>query len=135
MTDQPNSFTDPGPLGAYSDAARRIADSYALHLVAAPLEAEGKWMSFALEDGRCDPTLYDNKADAILAKGIFAKRWGYVQVLPMGMNYQAAESFLRTARMVADNPNLRWRQTDASAPSEHIETNLMPLNREGLKGR
>lgn len=128
----PNSYADPGPLGAYSDAARRIVEAVNLHLIADPSGAEKKWLAFSLDDGRCDPSIYDTKAAAILSKGIFAKRWGFLQILPMGMTAQEAESFLRTSRMIADNPNLRWRQTDADAPSEHIETMLMPLNRESL---
>lgn len=134
MTDLPKSYAEPGPLGFYSDAARRIADNYTLHLTADPNGAEGKWLAFALEDGRCDPTLFDSKADAIRSKGIFARRWAYALILPTGMSYQQAESYLKTARMVADNPNLRWRQTDPDAPSEHVETILMPMNREALKG-
>lgn len=128
----PNSYADPGPLGAYSEAARRICDAVQLHLTADPLGAEKKWLAFSLEDGRPDQTLYDFKADAIRSKGIFAKRWGYLQILPMGMTPQEAESFLRSCRMIAANPNVRWRQTDPEAPSEHIETMLMPLNKEAL---
>lgn len=123
MTNVPNSYADPGPLGAYSDAARRIADAVTLHLTADPLNSPGKWVAFRLADGECRPDKFDSKRDAIRHCGGFSSLYGFVQILPMGMPYREAESFLRTSRAIADNPNLRWRQTDADAPAEHLEVN------------
>lgn len=130
---RPNSYADPGPLGAYSDAARRIADAVTLHLTADPEGAAGRWLAFRLEDGTPDPTLYDARSDLIRAKGLFARYWGALKILPMGMSYQEAESYLKTSRAIADNPNLRWKATDADSPIAMTDQLLMPLNSEDLR--
>lgn len=133
MTNSPKSNAEPGPLGFYSDAARRIADWFRLHLMADPVGNEGRWMAFRLDDGTCDTTLYDSRSDAIRAKGLFAKHWGVIKLIPTGINYQAAESYLKTCRMVADNPNLRWKATDAESPVSVADQLLMPMNREDFR--
>lgn len=125
----PNSYATPGPLGVYSDAARRIADAYALHLLADPTGNTDRWMAFRLDDGTCDPTLYDSKRDAMRAKGMFAKLYGFTVILPTGMNAAEAESYLRTCRNVADNPNLRWMNTDADAPEEYSSVQVLPFSK------
>lgn len=129
---RPNSHGEPGPLGAYSDAARRISDAVQLHLLADPAGNEGRWLAFQLADGVPDPTLYDSRSDVIRVKGVFAKNWGALKILPMGISYAAAESYLKTSRAIADNPNLRWKATDADSPVSATDQLLMPLNREEL---
>jgi len=128
----PKSYAEPGPLGFFSDAARRIADAVSLHLVADPEGTAGRWLAFRLDDGTADPTLYDSRSDLIRAKGLFAKHWGALKILPMGLPYQEAESYLRTSREIADNPNLRWKATDADSPIAATDQLLMPMNKEHL---
>lgn len=124
---------EPGPLGAYSDEARRIADEYQLHLIADAAGNEGRWMAFRLDDGTCDRTLYGSRSEAIRAKGLFAKHWGIIKILPMGISYAAAASYLETCRRVAANPNLRWKATDAESPVADGDMLLMPMNRERFR--
>ena len=126
----PNSHAEPGPLGFYSDAARRISDAVKLHLLADAAGNEGRWLAFRLDDGTPDPTLYDSRSDLIRAKGLFAKHWGGVKLLPMGMGYREAESYLKFSRHVADNPNLAWKQTDADSPVSEADMMLMPMERK-----
>lgn len=133
MTELPNSHAEPGPLGAFDDAARRIADAFRLHMMADPAGNEGRWMAFRLDDGTCDQTLYDSRSDAIRAKGLFAKHWGVIKLIPTGISYAAAASYLKTCRQVADNPNLRWKATDADSPISLADQLLMPLNREDFR--
>jgi hypothetical protein len=90
-------------------------------------------MAFRLDDGTCDQTLYDSRSDLIRAKGLFAKHWGAIKLIPTGINYQAAESYLKTCRQVADNPNLRWKATDADSPISATDQLLMPMNREDFR--
>lgn len=133
MANLPRSQADAGPLGAFSDAARRIADTYQLHIVADPAGSEGKWMAFRLADGTCDQTLYDSRSAAIRQKGLFAKHWGVIKIIPTGISYAAAASYLSTCRQVADNPNLRWKATDADSPISDADALLMPMNREDIR--
>lgn len=123
-----------GPLGAGSDAARRISENYALHLLADADGAVNRWMAFRLENGECDPTLYDSKQDAMRVKGAFARYWGFTVILPTGMDARQAESYLRMCRMVADNPRLRWMNTDADAPADQSSSLILPFRREGNVG-
>jgi hypothetical protein len=125
------THADAGPLGAYSDAARRISDNYRLHLTADPVGSEGRWMAFRLDDGECDKTLYASKSDAMRAKSLFARHWGFTVILPTGMDYRQAASYLRTCRMVAGNDRLRWMNTDTDAPEQQSTGLILPFRNEG----
>lgn len=131
--DVPNSYAQPGPLGFYSDAARRISDAVQLHLLADAEGNSGRWLAFRLDDGTPDPTLYDSRSDLIRSKGLFAKHWGALKILPMGIPYREAESYLKTSREIADNPNLAWKATDADSPISTTDQMLMPMNREAYR--
>ena len=133
MIELPKSHAEPGALGMFSDAARRIADNFRLHLMADPAGNEGRWMAFRLDNGECDKTLYDTRSAAIRAKGLFAKHWGVIKLIPTGINYQSAESYLTTCRQVADNPRLRWKATDAESPLSLTDQLLMPMNNEDMR--
>lgn len=128
----PSSHADLGPLGAGSDAARRIHDAVTLHLTVSADNA-GRWLAFRLEDGQCDSTLYDSKNDAMRAKSLFASLYGYLHIMPTGCSVAEAESYLRTCRMVASNPNVRWRNADYDAPSALTETMVLPMRKEHLR--
>ncbi len=119
-----------GPLGTYSDAARRISDAVTLHLTVDPAGNSMKWIAFRLSDGECRPEVFGRKADAMRAVGMFASLYGFAQLLPSGMTPRQAASYLKTCRQVADDPRLRWRQTDADAPADQVEQILTPLRIE-----
>jgi len=123
---------DAGPLGFYEDAVRRIVDAVTEHLTHDPLGSPHRWMAFRLETGECDKTLYDSRSDVIRIKGMFAKRWGALQILPMGMRLAEAAAYLKFSRQVADNPNLRWKLTEADIPAEIADQALIKLNMEEM---
>lgn len=135
MTDQPTTHADLGPLGAGSDAARRIADAVRLHLIADPAYNEGRWVAFRLEDGECRPETFASKSEAIERVGMFSSLYGFVKILPMGISYQEAESFLRTSRLIAKNPRVKWLGTDADAPDNRNDLILSPFTRPIGKAR
>ena len=130
MIDRPNTNADVGPLGIGSDAAQRIRDAYWLHMTADPLGNEGRWLAFRLSDGYVDATVYDTKQDAMRAKTLFAKHYGYMKLLPTGCSVTDAESYLRTCRQVAENPSVRWRNDDYEAPTSLTDGLLAPMRRE-----
>lgn len=124
---------DLGPLGLGSDAARRIHDAYTLHLTVDAEGNEGRWLAFALTDGTADHTLYASKNDAMRAKGVFAKNYGYMPLMLTGCSVREAESYLRMCRMVAADPRLQWRNADYSAPESETSRLILPFNREGFR--
>ncbi|OFV82819.1 MAG: hypothetical protein A2Y78_10105 [Acidobacteria bacterium RBG_13_68_16] len=63
MTRMPSHLAQPGPLGAYSDAARRMASEINLHAVVGG--NAGKWCAVRLSDGGVDHTVYDTWCDAV----------------------------------------------------------------------
>jgi len=63
---------------------------------------------------------------------MFAKRWGALQILPMGMRLAEAAAYLKFSRQVADNPNLRWKLTEADIPAEIADQALIKLNMEEM---
>lgn len=128
-----NTAADLGPLGVGSDAARRIADAVSLHLTVDADGNVGRWLAFRLSDGNPDPTLYDSKPAAMRAKSLFGDLYGYLPILPTGCSVAEAESYLRTCRMVADNPRVRWRNHDDSAPESATSSLILPLRKEMLR--
>lgn len=55
-------LADAGPLGCYSDEARRAADTLNLHVAGG---AGGRWVAIRLSDGGSDGVTYDTRAEAI----------------------------------------------------------------------
>ena len=92
---------DPGPLGTYSDAARRIADTHNLHQAVNGTTAVGKWIACRLSDGVSDDTLYDTRTDAVRHQ-LHEKQCAYVQIQPEHMSYRDAASYLAFVRHVYD---------------------------------
>lgn len=56
--------TDP-ELHALKDAGARMSDVLNAAIIANGLQATGRWMAFALEDGASDQVIYDTRAEAI----------------------------------------------------------------------
>jgi hypothetical protein len=86
----------------HSDAAKRVADVYTLHRIAAPYENLGKWIAVSIQDGRSDNVLYDSKYDAVRHQHHNELWYAF---LPIGMHDVTvcdAEIFLRIHRKMFD---------------------------------
>lgn len=90
---------NPGPLGTYSDAARRVSDEITLHLLADGDGNHLKWLAFKLEDGTSDGVVYDTPTDAA-AHQTHYKRCAYIQIHRGGLSAQGAEAMLTYTRAV-----------------------------------
>jgi hypothetical protein len=106
---------------ANKDAAQRIADAVALHLLAADdlMDAVGQWCVFRLTDGSSPDghTLYECKDDAVRMMRGHAKDFCYLRITPDGIRPNDAWHFLRTNR----HPFI-----DTTAPEHVINPVLMP---------
>lgn len=96
---------DPGPLGAYSDAARRVSDAITLHLLADGDGNHGKWCAFRLSDGTSDGVVYD---DPVVAADhqLHYKQCAYIQIHRGGMSPRAASVMLNYYGTVYDAGNV-----------------------------
>lgn len=99
--------------GGHSDAAKRVSDWYNLHRVAQGIDAVGKWLAFALQDGTSDGILYDTKLDAIRHQRLFEYYYFFCMVQPCSMSVCEAESVLYTQRILYKLSN---RQSDSEHP-------------------
>lgn len=105
MSDESGLAGDPGALGLYEDAARRISDTMTLHIVADREGNHGKWFACRLSDGTTDGVLYDTCNDAADAQ-LHYKQCAYFQVNRGGMSYREASVMLNYYRKVYDAGNL-----------------------------
>lgn len=95
----------PGPLGQYSDAARRISDTVTLHILA---DGDGnwrKWIACRLSDGTSDGVVYDDPVAAADAQ-LHYKQCAYIQLHRGGITPRAAEVMLTYYRKVYDAGNV-----------------------------
>lgn len=104
MTDS-NLAGDPGPLGAYSDAARRISDTITLHLLADGDGNHLKWLAFKLSDGTSDGVVYDDPV-AAADHQLHYKQCAYIQIHRGGMSAKAAAVMLTYYRKVYEAGNV-----------------------------
>lgn len=109
-------YVQPGPLGLYSDAARRAADAVNLHLLADRDGAPGKWMLLFLADGSSDGNLYDHKWQAVRHTPA-TRPAAYLCIPPTGMMPRGAELFLKFNRELHD---AGMRMTDPDADREVV---------------
>jgi len=93
------------PMAAFdhSDAAKRVVDIYALHLMADPINAIGHWLAVALEDGHSDGVLYDTRRECVTHQHHNEQYYAYVQIAPASMDMCAAEAFLKMHRRMYAN--------------------------------
>jgi hypothetical protein len=96
---------DPGPLGAYSDAARRVSDEVTMHMTADREGTYGKWLAFRLSDGTSDGVVYDDPVAAADAQ-LHYKQCAYIQIHRMGISPKAAAVMLAYYRRVYDAGNV-----------------------------
>ena len=96
-----------------SDAAKRVSDTYALHKIGKGVDAIGKWFAVALNDGRTDNVLYDNKADAVRHQRHNENFYAFVQVTPASMTPADAQTYLDLNRRMYD-AGLRLADRDSA---------------------
>lgn len=94
-------YAQPGPLGLYSDAARRASDTINMHLLADREGNNGRWVAIRLSDGGSDGKVYDCKCDAIRFQ-LHEKQCVYVQIQPVGLDYRDADILIRMHRQYYD---------------------------------
>jgi hypothetical protein len=99
-----SELADPGPLGVYSDAARRASDIVATHLLADPGNV-GRWVAIRLSDGGSDGTTYADLRSAV-AFQLHYKQCMYIQIPAGGMPPREAEVMLTYYRRVYDAGNI-----------------------------
>jgi len=86
----------------HSDAAKRIADEYAMHRIALGYEAIGHWLAFSMHDGTSDHTLYDSKYAAVAHQHHNESTMVFIQITPSGMPVCDAEVLLSVQRKIHD---------------------------------
>lgn len=119
-------YVAPGPLGLYSDAARRASDIVNLHLLADRDGAPGRWVALALLDGSSDNTTYSRRADAVRHQ-LHPELHAYLCIAPDGLTPRGAELFLKFNRELYDNG---MRMTDPDNDREVVmqdRSELYPL--------
>ena len=82
----------------FSDAAKRVVDTYSLHQLALGSDSYGKWFWVNLGDGTSDNELYDSKRDAVRHSRHSEMYNAYVQIIPHTMTLPEAEGFLSAQR-------------------------------------
>lgn len=98
----------------HTDAAKRCADGYNVHLAAGmamgfPNPHVGKFIAVRLADGGSDQVLYDSYRDAVRHQHHDEQWRAYIRVVPHAMTACSAESYLRTHRLFFENG---WRLPD-----------------------
>lgn len=95
-------MSDAGPLGLYSDEARRAADAVNLPLIYDPEGNRFRWVAIRLSDGGTDGTVYDCKCDATRHQ-LHETQCMYVQILPDGISVKECAALLRVYRGLYDS--------------------------------
>jgi hypothetical protein len=124
------------PTGDHTDAAKRVADGYNLHIVANRQQATGRWVAFDLAEGRSDGALYDTKPQAVAHQHGNDDRRLYIRMRNTSMTACEAASLLRTARMLYDlgNPQNTERVIIPRLTNEHQARQVARL-RDTLRWR
>ena len=106
-----HSIACPKKASEHTDAAKRVADTYALHRLAVPLECVGHWFAVALNDGTSDGVLYPTKQECIRHQKHNEQWYAFVRMMPGTMTVCDAEIFLATHRKMYD-AGLRMQDPD-----------------------
>lgn len=93
-----------GPLGCYSDAARRASEAVNLHLIADSEGNKGRWVALRLSDGGSDGIVYDTVIDAANHQ-LHYQLCMYVRIPWSGLPVAEAETLLDYHRRVYDAGN------------------------------
>lgn len=89
--------------GGHSDAAMRVADTYAMHRLADLYGNMGQWMACRIDNGSSDNALYDSKESAIRHQKHNENYFTFIRMVPSQMTPCEAEVMLKVARMHYDN--------------------------------
>jgi hypothetical protein len=89
-------------LGEHSDAAKRVHDTYSLHIAVDRYGSIGKWFAVSLAEGFSDGILYDSKRDCVQHQHHNEMYYAYVCIRPMSMSVCDAEIFLNIQRRLYD---------------------------------
>lgn len=93
-----------GPLGVYSDAARRAHETVNTHLVVDPEGNRGRWVAIRLSDGGSDGVVYDHVIDAANHQ-LHYQTCMYLRIPWGGLPVAEAETLLTYHRRVYDAGN------------------------------
>lgn len=86
--------------GGHSDAAKRLSDTYNLHIMSgAPI---GAVFAFRLSDATSDHVLYDSREDAVMHQRHNEGWHGYVRIGPGRMSVCMGASVLRYQRQATE---------------------------------
>jgi len=86
--------------GGHSDAAKRLSDTYNLHIVAGA--RRGSVIAYSLADARSDGTVYDSREDAVAHQRHNEGRRGYVRIGAGRMTVCEAAAVIRWDRQAAE---------------------------------
>lgn len=106
---------------SFSDAARRLADTASLHVIADKSNI-GRWIACRLADGKSDDTVYASRREAVQSHWFEEKYWCFPQLHPGGMQPKEAEVFIDYHRKLYDagfrlpDPGMRMPAMPLTAP-------------------
>jgi len=86
--------------GGHSDAAKRLSDTYNLHIVAGA--RRGSVIAYSLADATTDGTVYDSREDAVAHQRHNEGRRGYVRIGAGRMTVCEAAAVIRWDRQAAE---------------------------------
>jgi hypothetical protein len=86
--------------GGHSDAAKRLSDTYNLHVVAGA--RPGSVIAYSLADATTDGTVYDSRQDAVSHQRHNEARRGYVRIGAGRMTVCEAAAVIRWDRQAAE---------------------------------
>ena len=94
----------------HSDAAKRFSDCYNLHRAAGQVRG---WIAVRYLDGSSDGSVYDSRAGAVADRWPWEDEYFYCSLHVPSMSVCAAESLLRTKRILSE---MERGHTDRDAP-------------------
>jgi hypothetical protein len=115
-------------LYALKEAGKRMADILNLALIAYGPVITGRWMAFALADGRGDSVVYDTRDDAI-AHQFHETLAHYEQMRPKGWSADECALTLMYARAAYDAGWRPERETPAPIMPVRLEDTAQKLRR------
>lgn len=108
---------------SHDDAAHRLSDEYNLHRVADPHGSIGKWFAAALNDGRSDHVLYDNKRDCVRHQHHNEQWYVFIKIVPSTMSVCDAAIMLTVSRRTYDAGMRLTDPDDRSGGKQIIKRN------------
>lgn len=103
----------------HTDPAKRVSDTYSLHVIGSGRDSIGKWIAVTLADGRSDDTLYHNKQSAIRHQHHNENYYAFIRIGPRPMNVCEAEVYLKTQRKLHD-AGLRMVDPDSATGGPEV---------------